>query len=198
MPKLVTIGDSLTQGFQSFAITHTDQSFPALVAEAMGLSSAQFRLPDFRGSGGLPCNFEWLARRLEERFGPDLSAFDWVRAVPALTAAIDEVEQYWERGPGSQPSADAIYHNLAVWGFEVGDAYNINAERCRQAIAGSKPDWFKPPSESRLRTAFHVLNPAQKPGRSADTQLSLAEKLRNEEGPIEHLVVWLGANNCLS
>jgi GDSL-like Lipase/Acylhydrolase len=198
MPKLVTIGDSLTQGFHSFAITRTDQSFPALIGRAMGLSDAQFRLPNFRGAGGLPCSFEWIARRLQDRFGDDLSLFDWVRAIPTVTTAIDEVEEYWERGPGSKPSRDDVYHNLAVWGFEVGDAYNVTAELCRRAILGSKPDWFKPPSQSRLRTAWHVLNPAQLPGRGADTQLSLAARLRDEEGPIEHLVVWLGANNCLS
>ena len=34
MAKLVTIGDSLTQGFSSFAISRTDQSYPALLARA--------------------------------------------------------------------------------------------------------------------------------------------------------------------
>jgi hypothetical protein len=37
MAKLVAIGDSLTQGFQSLAISRTDLSFPAMIAERMGL-----------------------------------------------------------------------------------------------------------------------------------------------------------------
>lgn len=38
MAKLVAIGDSLTQGFQSLAITHCDQSYPAMIADCLGLS----------------------------------------------------------------------------------------------------------------------------------------------------------------
>lgn len=196
MAKLVAIGDSLTQGFQSLAITRTDQSFPALIARAMGLDLRGFRQPDFRGKGGLPCNVEWLARRLEERYGSHLSTFEWLRAVHTLTDLIDEVEEYWERGPGAQPSADTLFHNLAVWGFEVGDAFGIDAATCARSITGSKDDWFQPPSHARLRTALGVLNPARTPARSGDTQLSIAKKIAEAEG-IEHLIVWLGANNCL-
>ncbi|MBX3722053.1 MAG: hypothetical protein KF713_09450 [Turneriella sp.] len=49
MAKLVAIGDSLTQGFQAMAITHCDQSYPAIIADCLGLD--QFRLTDFMGSG---------------------------------------------------------------------------------------------------------------------------------------------------
>ena len=38
MPKLVAIGDSLTQGVMSGALLKTRQSYPALIAEAMGLT----------------------------------------------------------------------------------------------------------------------------------------------------------------
>lgn len=34
--RLVTIGDSLTQGFQSGAVFHTDLSWPAIVAWELG------------------------------------------------------------------------------------------------------------------------------------------------------------------
>lgn len=196
--KLVAIGDSLTQGFHSLAITNTDQSYPAVIARSMNLDlQKEFRLPDFRGRGGLPCSIEWLARRLEERYGANLSAFEWARGLHTLADFIDEVEDYWERGRGSQPSANVDYHNLAVWGFEVADSYNISAQLCAQAIAGSKDNWFRPPSEPRLRTALNVLNPARSPARSADTQLSIARRIRQEQAGIDHLVVWLGANNCL-
>ena len=58
MPKLVAIGDSLTQGVQSGAIFNTQLSFPALIADAMGLNvSNEFRGPRFPGSG-LPFNIE--------------------------------------------------------------------------------------------------------------------------------------------
>jgi GDSL-like Lipase/Acylhydrolase len=198
MARLVAIGDSLTQGFHSFAITNTDQSYPAVIARAMGLDiQRDFRLPDFRGRGGLPCSIEWLSRRLEERYGANLGAFEWPRALHTVADFIDEVEDYWERGRGTLPTAEVDYHNLAVWGFEVADAYNITAKICEQAVHGSKDNWFRPPSEARLRTALNVLNPARGSERLADTQLTIAKRISERQGGIDHLIVWLGANNCL-
>lgn len=197
MAKLVAIGDSLTQGFHSLAITNTDQSYPALIAKAMGLGVENFRMPDFRGRGGLPLNIEWLARRLEEKYGANLSAFDWIRALHTIPDLIDEVEDYWERGTGSRPTTDVRYHNLASWGFEAGDAYNITAGLAAEKTKKPKDNWFAPPSEARLRTAVRVLNPGHKPERAPDTQISIAREIRQREGGIEHLIVWLGSNNCL-
>ncbi len=69
MAKLVAIGDSLTQGFQSLAIQKTNLSYPALIAECLGLPIPDFRVPDFMGKGGLPFNIEWLSRELEIKYG---------------------------------------------------------------------------------------------------------------------------------
>src|SRR6266545_466798 len=121
MAKLVAIGDSLTQGFHSLAITNTDQSYPAMIARVMNLRQDEFRLPDFRGKGGMPCSIEWLARRLEDHYGRDLRGFEWIRAIHRIEDCLDEVEDYWERGPGNMAKADTLFHNLAVWGFSVGD-----------------------------------------------------------------------------
>jgi len=44
--RLVTIGDSITQGFQSLAISKASLSWPALVAERLG---AEFRFPTYDG-----------------------------------------------------------------------------------------------------------------------------------------------------
>ncbi len=197
MAKLVAIGDSLTQGFHSLAITNTEQSFPAIIARALGLGIDQFRQPDFRGKGGLPCSIEWLARRLEETYGADLSTFEWIRAVHTITDCIDEVEDYWERGKGAQPTAKVDYHNLAVWGFEAGDALDIDAAMCAAKSADTKDNWFRPPSAPRYRTALNVLNPSRDAVRGADTQVSIAERIARRDGGIDHLVLWLGANNCL-
>jgi lysophospholipase L1-like esterase len=197
MAKLVTIGDSLTQGFSSFAIHRTDQSYPALIARALHLAPHDFRQPDFRGAGGLPFNLETALRSLKDAVGAKVSALEWPKAILAVTRYLNEVEQYWERGPGSQPAPDEIFHNLAVWGFEAGDAYGLQAGMCAEALGDSKPDWFQPPSQPRLRTGLSVLNPARTAQRATDTQLSLAERIKEQDGAIEHLVVWLGANNCL-
>lgn len=197
MAKLVAIGDSLTQGFQSLAINKTLLSYPAMIAECLGVRVPDFRLPDFLGKGGFPLNAEWLARGLVERYGDDISLFEWVLAIDTITELIDEVEDYWEAGKGALPTKDVLYHNLAVWGFEVADAYNITAGMGELAIQESKDDWFRPPSAPRLRTAYRVLNPAHLPERNQDTQLEIAKKIKAEDGEIENLIVWLGANNCL-
>jgi len=197
MAKLVAIGDSLTQGFQSLAIYATNLSYPAMIAECLGVPPPGFQMPSFLGKGGLPINIEWVARQLEERYAGRLEAFKWIPAVHTIVELLDEVEDYWERGKGAQPSSNALYHNLAVWGFEAGDAYNINAGMCEDAIQNPQDDWFSWPSQPRLRTAYRVLNPAQLPARRVDTQISVAKKIKQQDGEIENLIVWLGANNCL-
>lgn len=197
MARLVAIGDSLTQGFHSLAVTNTDQSYPAMIAKAMGLGIRDFLLPDFRARGGLPLSVEWLARGLEERYGATMSTFEWIKALHAIPDLIDDVEDYWERGKGSLPSADVRYHNLAVWGFEVADAFQISAAHCMEQIRRPKDDWFAPPSQPRFRTALKVLNPARTTTRASHTQIEVAKEIQKNENGIDHLIVWLGANNCL-
>lgn len=197
MAKLVAIGDSLTQGFASGAITNTDLSYPAMIADAMGLDVTTFRRPNFRGSGGLPCNLEWLARRLEERFGYNVAGFEWLRSIPTIQSLLDEVEDYWERGKGTQVEKPVLYHNLAVWGFETADAYNVTAGVCEERAKDKKDDWFAIPSEPRSRTAYKVLNPAQDNKRKSATQISVAQDIADAENGIEHLILFMGANNCL-
>jgi len=196
MARLVAIGDSMVQGFQSLAITHTELAFPALIAERMGMAAGEFRAPNFHGAGGLPCSIEWLARRIEDQYGADLNAFEWIGALHTIPSLLDEVEDYWERGAGSRPHAAVDYHNLAVWGFEAGDAYGIDSDECLAFLGRPKDDLVSLPSEPRLRTAYRVLNPSQDPRHNQETQLSIAERISRSEG-IDHLIVVLGANNCL-
>jgi hypothetical protein len=67
--RLVAIGDSLTQGFQSGAIFNTRYSYPMIIAEEMGWAK-HLRYPTYDGvGGGLPLNLENLARQLERKYG---------------------------------------------------------------------------------------------------------------------------------
>ena len=197
MAKLVTIGDSLTQGFQSLAINKTALSYPALIAESLGTKVPDFRVPDFLGKGGLPLNIEWIARKLEDSYGGNINLFEWPFATDTILYLMDEVEDYWERGKGSDKAKESLYHNLAVWGFEVADAYNITPEICKSKIEMTKDDWFRPPSEPRLRTAYRVLNPSGSSNKDTATQISIAKEIKDSDGEIDNLIVWLGANNCL-
>src|SRR4051812_40094732 len=105
MPKhrLVAIGDSLTQGFKSGAIFEPNLSYPAIIAWEMGLGEDAFRYASFSGAGGLPINIEYLLRRLDQRFGPDLNFLDKLAAPLFVRQWMDEIEDYWERGQGTLP-----------------------------------------------------------------------------------------------
>ena len=102
---LVTVGDSLTHGLSSGAVFHTGLSWPAQVATALGTTS--FTFPSYGGPiDGLPLNIEKVARRLQDRFGKGMSWWEKLETPKELQDIFDENEDYWERGPGSEPPAD--------------------------------------------------------------------------------------------
>src|SRR4051794_15680530 len=132
--RLVVLGDSLSQGFQSGAVYTTDLSWPAVVAHEMGWSGA-FRHPVYGGPGGLPLNIELLLRRLEERFGTRFSIWEIPLALFAARGFMDEVEDYWERGPGRfTPNVNRYNHALAVYGWDLRDALSRTAATEQAAI----------------------------------------------------------------
>ena len=193
---LVVVGDSLSQGFMSGAISRVDLSYGAMVARALG-DEARFRVPPFEGEGGLPLNLEALLRETSEHFGERVS---WYEAIPMITATrafMARVERYWERGDGARPIDPALHHNLAVWGFEVRDSYTVNARICRQHLGKPRNHWLgQIPEKPMYRTAARVLDPGHDEGRDGWSQLDVAEELARQGG-IERLVVALGANNAL-
>ncbi len=195
---LVTLGDSLTQGFMSGAIHRTDISYPAILAGALGARD-RFAVPEtFTGEGGLPLNLERVVRRLGESFG---SRIQWWELLPAAVVSreiLDDVEDYWERGRGSRPfGRHQTYHNLGVWGFEVRDAYTVSEGVVRQALPQPRDNLISQvPEMSMYRTARQVLNPDFGPGQSHFTQIDRAVEL-GRDGGIGNLVAAYGANNAL-
>ncbi|TDI49572.1 MAG: hypothetical protein E2P01_03050 [Acidobacteria bacterium] len=195
--RLVAIGDSLTQGFLNGAVDHTEWSYPAQVAAAMGCAD-RFLTPRFGGPGGIPLNLEWLIRRLVERFGERVSLFELPAAIVSVHRSLDEIEDYWERGPGSLPVRDtAYYHNLAVWGYEIGDALDLTSDLCDAEIPPATDNWLaQVPERALYRTARRVLNPSASPDWGASSALDVARRLA-DDGGIENLIVVLGANHAL-
>lgn len=204
MAKLVAIGDSLTQGFQSGAISRTEWSYPAMIARSFGLAvPGQYRVPPFPGDG-LPLNIEAMLRWMETKLGNDLDALEWVLRFPALLSSyVDRVEDLYEREEGAQPVPfSGVYHNLAVWGFRVADACTVTSRYARRAIddtegvLGDDPLISGLPSAPMYRTARRVLNPPQAASREEWTMLdNLSELVRTED--VENLIIWLGSNDCL-
>jgi lysophospholipase L1-like esterase len=204
--RLVTIGDSLTHGFQSGAIFNTDISWPAIVAREMGWQR-YFRYPNYFGYGGLPLNVEFLIRGLEERLGDETS---WYEAPLALFLArqfMDDVEDYWERGAGSTvPKIKGINHNLAIYGWDLRDALEYTAEMLEAKILQPTDHYFKQITENaNERAALRVLKSAKDDDGQYLTPFGAAARLGEEgteENPgqgdgIETLIVLLGANNAL-
>jgi hypothetical protein len=174
--RLVCIGDSLTQGFKNGAIFEPNLSYPATIAWEMGLGEDDFRYASFTGKGGLPINIEYLLRRLDHEFGEDINLWELPLAPIYLRQWMDEIEDYWERGTGTEPIRyRGPYHNLAVWGFQVQDAYLLTAGLCRQIASENSDDWVSQvPENAMYRTALRVLNPSQSPADDDATQITRA------------------------
>jgi lysophospholipase L1-like esterase len=195
--RLVTIGDSLTQGFQSGAVFNTELSYPRLIAKELGWAD-EFRFPRYPGAGGLPLNIEFIVRRLEQTFGDRI---DWWKAPAAalkLRSVMDEIEDYWERGPGKTPPPNpAIHHNLGIYAWDLRDVLSRTAGRCAAEIGTPHDDLLLQVVESaNARAALRVLPPVGRGGPGGMGVLDAAEALGGD-GEIETLIVMLGANNAL-
>jgi hypothetical protein len=204
--RLVTIGDSITQGFMSGAIFRTDLSWPAIVADELGFT--RFRYPTYEppdGPGGLPLDLERLARFIDRTAGPTLSWNEVLGTARRLRSYMDKIEDYWERGPGSRvPPSGPVFHNLAVYGWALLDVLTLDADRLQARIAAHPPrdNIIEQVVESdNDRAGLVVAQRARAADGTARTVLEAAAAL-GEEGAqdqpgIETLVVVLGANNVL-
>jgi hypothetical protein len=203
--RLVTIGDSLTHGFQSLAIFNTDLSYPTLVARELGCYDS-FRHPRYGGFGGVPLNLELLVRTLEERFGDRVSAWELPLALFAARQHLAETEHWWDQGPGSVlPPRGPINHNLGIYGWDLRDALSRNADNAHEGLRTPNGHGIVPLVRNAERiSAGRVLDSARTPGGLPMTPLQAAEALSREGtdvGPdgdgIETLIVLLGSNNAL-
>jgi lysophospholipase L1-like esterase len=202
--RIVAIGDSLMQGFQSGAIEATKLrwSTPAIVARALGLDvPLDFRVPNIPGRG-LPINLEDLLNYLQEKLGTKLSKVEWTLRFPWLARRyLELVEDFYERGGGIERAKfRGIYHNLSVWGFTVRESLALTPQRCKAMIDEEEgfieDDFIGVPSAPMYRTAMRVLNPGNLAERMGDSQVATFERLAKSER-IDVLMLGLGANDCL-
>ena len=218
--RLVVIGDSVSQGFQSAAIFRTEVSWPAIVAYELGLTLAPptkatigtdvFRYPVYEppnGPGGLPLDLERFLRRLQDRYGTDLSLAELFRAAAFANGYLDRIEDYWERpGADAPPVLDATPHNLSVYGWDVRDVLSASYD-AMQATLASQPasdnilPWRQMVEHDTERAGLLVLGPAHAENDSVQTALDAATALGAQGGAgpgIETLCVVIGANNALA
>jgi hypothetical protein len=200
--RLVTIGDSLTHGFQSGAIFNTSLSYPMLIARYMGWSRS-FRYPSYAGPGdGLPLNLEKLTRELGNRYqiADGINAIDAALLLPWLRGYLDNIENYWERGEGMNASEQgAINHNLAVYGWDVRNTLSRTADIAKEVIRNKPPKdniIQQIPENANEIATLRVLNTARDTTNKALTPLEAAKAL-GQDGGIETLIIFIGANNAL-
>ncbi|MGH3787506.1 MAG: hypothetical protein ACRDRG_13365 [Pseudonocardiaceae bacterium] len=199
--RLVTIGDSLTHGFASGAVFQTDLSYSAIIAQELGWHGLRF--PRYGGPGGLPLNIELLMRELEQRCGAELSLLEVPMAAFRGRQFMDEVEDYWERGPGAVPPAPtATNHVLGVYGWDLRDALVRTTDSSEAEIGQPTDDAVQQVVQNHgARAALRVL-PRATPADRRSTVFDAAAALGAASGDdpehgIETLVVFLGANNAL-
>lgn len=206
--RLVAIGDSLTQGFQSGAIFNTSLSYPNIIAREMGWN--QLRYPTYEGPGdGLPINLERLVRQIGQKFGDNIQWWEFPSFLSLVRNFLDEVEDYWERDAGSIPPdpREPIKHNLAVYGWDLRNTLSRTAETCQQVLEENPPkdDYLRQVVEfHNERAAIRVLNSARDAQGKALTPLQAAAALgaegtkeTNDGDGIETLIILIGANNAL-
>jgi len=215
--RLVTIGDSITQGFMSGAVFRTDLSWPAIVATELGVRPGinaasgpgvigEFRFPVYEspnGPGGLPLDLERLVRGLEREVGQDLSWWEVGKALLWAQRYMDRVEDYWERGAGSKPPGTAApCQNLAVYGADLLDVQHLTVESVSAAIGTSAKDDFvhQVVDHDNDRAWQWVLDSCRDDAGNGQTVLQAAQAMAAAAGSssgIETLVVMLGSNNVL-
>jgi hypothetical protein len=202
--RLVTIGDSITQGYQSGAIFNTKLSYPAIIAREMGWK--EMRYPNYDSpNNGFPLNLESLANSLFKQFGENINFLESVPALLFLRNFLDTTEDYWERGKGSLlPIQKEINHNLAVYGWDLRNTISRNADICIDIIKKNPPkdDFMKQVVEyHNERAAIVVLNSARDQNFKALSPLQAAAALSmqgtSETEGIETLIALIGANNAL-
>ncbi|HET9257237.1 MAG TPA: hypothetical protein VFO16_18840, partial [Pseudonocardiaceae bacterium] len=165
-----------------------------------------FTYPRFPGPPdcpGLPLNLEALVRGMEaaERGLPPV--IKQIRGGQAVIEALFHLRHYWEHGDGSIPpgQAESYHHNLAIYGWDVADAYTRTVGQAVTAL--NAPSGVLAAVSLKVRhdddraMLITLRGPqAQQPGNTT-TMVDAASWL-GQHGGIDTLVVALGANNALS
>jgi len=198
--RLVTLGDSLTHGFRSGAISRPDLSYPATLAPILGEPRFRYAAFDGGGVGGPLVDLELLLRRLSDDCkGNGLSLWNWPKAAFSTIDFMGKVEDYWERGAGTQPTfSGPLHHNLGVWGFDVLDALTLSDAVCYRNTPPAKNQLIDQiPEFGMYRSARRVFNPSQAVHLEELTAIDLARQIATREHGIDTLIVSLGQNNVL-
>ena len=189
---LVTVGDSLTHGMSSGAVSRGELAWPGMVADCLGVDLPG---PAYGGPlGGLPFNIEGLLRRLQDKFGDRLNPLELVALPLELHHLVDANEDYWERGDGAvaPPPSDSP---------TSGSTAGTCGTACRTPPASPQPGSPRRrltttcSGPSRPTTATSPRAPSS--ARSGRRRPRSTRRWFGTNGGIGTLIVAHGANNAL-
>ena len=141
MTKIFTIGDSISQGFMSGSAANTRLSYSTLLADALGESNYRYLRWDERYKTKV--DLERIFRALERKFGTNIRGLEWLNAFSVINSVLDQAEDFYERGdgmPGKPVGSDfdsVGFHNVAVEGMDVGDAFMVTPRSCLEVISNN-------------------------------------------------------------
>ncbi|WP_017443645.1 hypothetical protein [Gayadomonas joobiniege] len=207
--ELVTLGDSVSQGFMSGAAASTHLSYSSVIAKTIGIADADYHYLPYPEQLKLKWDIELLLRALESRYGTDIRGLEWPFAINHCAQLFDKSESFYERGQGrpSQPvklpktwqNFDG-FHNLAVEGMDVGDLYTVTPKSAlatiKQNKKSSQNNFFAVASEPFSRSAYRTLNPYANEAYDDYSAVGWLKHHASQKG-VKNIILWAGANNAL-
>ncbi len=195
--RLIAIGDSLTLGFNNGCIYRTDLNYPSMLARSMA-NDVRLEQPVFTAQGGLPLNLEILIRGLCDIYGKNINPSQYITALRYMYTTSRRIKRYWDGGyiPLNE-DREIPYHNQSVWGYAINDAWLMTEKISREYIEAN-PAPFNMlgilHGNAMYTTSRCVLNPSFGSEYENNNMLQNARYFA-ENGGIENLIVFLGANN---
>jgi hypothetical protein len=197
---LITLGDSLTLGFQNGAVCSTKFSYPSILAKL--LEDKYFQTVSFTAQGGLPLNMEVLLKGIEEEFGTEIGWDDSVQLTNSLVSTLLRVKRYWEQDWAHYNNGEKLkqpYSNQSLFSATVNDIFLLTDADCKQILekqvsVGNRFQLL--PQNAFYTAARKIINPNLSPF-ELNSSLFSNVKWFSDHGGIEHFIVYLGANNLI-
>ncbi len=197
---LITLGDSLSLGFQNGAVCSTQYSYPSILAKL--LEDKLFQTVSFTSQGGIPLNMEVLLKGIEEEFGTELGWDDALLISNSLVSTLLRIKRYWEQDWSrfhQNRELNQPFSNQSLFSATVNDVFVLTDADCnyildRHISVGNRFQIL--PQNAFYTAARRVINPSLSLLEKTSTLFSNV-KWFSDHGGMEHFIVFLGANNLV-
>jgi len=200
--KLLTIGDSISQGFISGAAADPSIAYSTLISNA--INNVNYNSVRWPTEYKLKYDLEAILREIERSHFKNIPIIKIIPILRSIDKILNKSEEYFEIGSGKVgnpiPGAPTYYHNLSIEGMDIADTWLVTPRLCKRIIerdkANNRNNLFKSASSPFYRNAFRVLNPQSTSHHMDKSAISWLEFISKKDG-IENIIIWLGSNNAL-